>query len=341
MRGNTPPRVTMKDVAHRADVTIGTVSHVINRTAGVSPKTDERVRQAIKELEYIPNSVARNMRLKRNHQVGLLIPNLTNNFYFGIVSSFVDQADQDGYTVLILGYEYSLEREKKALKTLYENNVGTIVIANGAGDEKYLQKYLNRGINIILADRHTGLKDVSYVEFENTKVIDDAVKMLKGKHYKSIGFLSEPLTISNIADRFEGYKKALVNHGYNFCGDYVYISKRLCMDNTQNGYLFMKELLGQKKKEELPEAFLISSDLQAIGTQRAIIEQGYTVPGDFGIIGCDNLEISGYVQPGLTTINQDGKLLGEELWKMAKMRTEGKDVRNIALEQQLIIRGSC
>lgn len=111
------------------------------------------------------------------------------------------------------------------------------------------------------------------------KVIDDAVKMLREKHYKSIGFLSEPLDLSNIADRFEGYKKALVNHGYNLRKDHVYISERLCMDNTQNGYLFIKELLDKKKKEELPEAFLISSDLQAIGSQRAIIEQGYTCTG--------------------------------------------------------------
>lgn len=335
-------RATMKEVATLAGVTIGTVSNVINHKSVVLPQTVQRVEEAIRELEYVPNSTARNMRLKHNRQIGLLIPNLTNNFYSRIISRFVDLADEHGYTVLILGYEYSLEREKKALRSLYENDVQMIIVINGTGDEKYIQRYMSRGISFILADRHCDmLPDISYVEFENKEVMSEAVALLKEKGYRSIGYLSEPLSITNIADRFEGYRIGLEKHGYVFSEKDVYISERLCLDNTQNGYLFMQELLQSKRRDELPEAFIISSDLQAIGVMRAMREAGYTVPGDFGIIGCDNLELSGYVHPGLTTIEQDRDLLGRRLWEMTRAKLEGEKVENIVLSQQLIVRDSC
>lgn len=335
-------RVTMKEVADLAGVTIGTVSNVINHKAVVLPQTVQKVQEAIRTLEYVPNSAARNMRLGHNRQIGMLIPNLTNNFYSGIISRFVDLADREGYTVLILGYEYSPEREKKALRSLYENNVQTIVVINGTEDEKWIRQYMSRGITFVLGDRHCdSLPGVSYVEFENKTVVADAVGYLKKRGYRRIGYLSEPLSITNIADRYEGFLRGMKLHGYLFRPEDVYISERLCLDNTQNGYMFMKEVLQRRSRDDLPDAFIISSDLQAIGVMRAIREAGYSIPRDFGIIGCDNLELSGYVDPGLTTIDQDRDMLGRKLWEMTKRRMAGIDTENIVLEQRLIIRESC
>lgn len=331
----------MKDVAEKAGVTIGTVSNVINHTAGVSEKTGEKVRDAIKALDYVPNSIARNMRLKKNHLVGLLIPNLTNNFHSRMASSFVDCADREGYTVLILGYEYSLEREKKALKTLYENNVGTVVIANGSKDEKAIQKYLNQGIRFVLADRRTELRGVSYVQFDNVKIMHQIIGMLHKKGYRRIGFVSEPLTLTNLQDRYTGYSEAMAHYGYELKEEDVFISERLCLNNIENGYLYMDALLQEKEKVKLPEVFIISSDLQAIGAEKAILDHGYRIPEDFGVVGCDNLKISQYVSPRLTTINQDRVLLGEQLWKLVKGKNENLDMENITLQQSLVVRESC
>ena len=139
----------MKDVADRAGVTIGTVSHVINHTASISEETTRRVRKAIEELNYVPNNIARNMRAKTNNRVGLMIPNLTNNFHASIASLFVDLADQNNYVVHIMGYEYSVDREKDELRSLMEYNVGTIVIVNGFGDEKFIDELLDRGIQML------------------------------------------------------------------------------------------------------------------------------------------------------------------------------------------------
>ena len=241
----------------------------------------------------------------------------------------------------ILGYEYSLEREKNVIYNLLEYSVGTVIIVNGWGDERYIQELIKRGIRVILADRRSDLSDVVSVEFENYQAIKDAVSCLRKKGYHSVGFISEPLNLTNLQDRFKAYQEGLAENGYEFRENHVFISQQLCLDNVKNGYLYMKQLLRMKRKEDLPEAFLASSDLLALGMLRAISEAGYRVPGDFGIVGCDNLQISGYISPGLTTIMQDCGELSRELWKVIQAGNDGKRVENTVLSQKLIIRESC
>lgn len=341
MKEKIKKRSTMKDVAQRSGVSIGTVSHVLNGTASISVKTVNKVRKAMKELDYMPNTMARNMRTKKNKMIGLMVPKLTNSFYAQIASAFMDEADRGDYTVIILGYEYSLEREKKELDSLVQNNVGTIIIANGSDDEDYILNLIDKGVNVILADRRTELKGVSYVEFDNIEVMYDIVKLLKEKAYQKIGFISEPLSLINLHDRYHGYRMALEKYGYEYNENHVFISDIFRLDHAKNAYIYMKELLNTHTRQELPEVFIASSDLLAMGIMRAIIEKGYSIPGDFGIVGCDNLQISGYMQPALTTIDQNRDLLARELWNMAIGQINGEPRENVVVKQKLIIRESC
>lgn len=334
-------RATMKDVAQMAGVTIGTVSHVLNGTAPVAAETRERITDAIQELDYVLNPMARYMRSKKSYNIGMLIPNLNNDFHSKMTSVFVDCAYKTGFTVSLLGYEYSLEREKKGVQTLIQNNVDTIIIANGYDDEDCIKNIINRDIPLILADRTADRDDIYYIQFENRKVMFDLVKFLKEHGYRTLGFIAEPLKLTNLQDRYSGYVEALTYYGYQFNPDHVYISETLQLDNLRNGYRFMKGLLEKHSKEELPEAIIVTSDLLAIGIMRALNEYGYEVPGDFGIVGCDNIEVSGYTCPRLTTIEQDQIRFGEQLWDMVYNITCGNQIENIVLEQKLIIRESC
>ena len=341
MKKTIQKRSTMREVAVAAGVTIGTVSHVINGTAPISKKTTKRVLKVIEELDYEPNPMARYMRSKKSRMIGLMIPNLGNNFHSQIASTLVNKANEAGYTVLIIGYNYSLQREMHEMQNLAQRNVDTIVIVNGYDDEEYITKLVNQGINVILADRRTDLENIPYVQFDNAPVMHEAVKMLKEKGYKRIGFISEPLKLINIDDRYKAYKAALKECGYKFNENHVYISKRLRLDNMRNGYNYTKELLEKHTKEELPDVFIASSDLLAIGVLRAIQEKGYKVPGDFAIIGYDNLEVASYMQPRLTSVHQDQVLLGETIWEMIERGVKGEEILNITLQQKLINRNSC
>lgn len=334
-------RPTVKDVAEKAGVTIGTVSHVINGTAPISEQTMLRVRQAIKELDYVPNSAARNIRKKESNLVGMLVPKLTNNFYSLMASTFMDEADKENIMVMLIGYGYSREREERELHSLLETNVGTVIIVNSFGDDDYIRYLVNRGIHVILADRRTSIRNVSSVEYDNKKVLLGVMEHLRKKGYRSVGYLSESLTINNLMDRFEGYKEALEKYGYEYRENHVFISDAFHQDHMENGYWYTKKMLREHRREELPEAFIISSDMIAVGAMRAIREAGYEIPGDFGIVGFDDVEIASYIQPPLTTVRQDRVLMGKELWRLTKAGREGMPVEKVHLPQELIIRESC
>jgi DNA-binding LacI/PurR family transcriptional regulator len=334
-------RSTMEDVARMAGVTIGTVSHVINGTATISAATTARVKEAIEKLNYIPNVAAQNMRRKENRQLGLLVPKLTNMFYSEMANAIMGEADKEHYTMMICGYEYSLEQEKKVLYNLLQNNVKTIIIANGHDDEEYIRELVGQGVHVILADRRSSEKGVSYVAYNNVETAEKIVGFLKERGYERIGFISEPLVLNNLWDRFVGYKAGLEKYGYPYREEYVHISEKFRHGHAKNGYFYMKKLLKDHKREELPNVFMVSSDMLAIGVIKAIGEAGYRIPEDFGIIACDNLEISAYLQPPLTTIKQDQMRLAQELWKQVTAYRTGKRVKNIMLEQELVVRGSC
>lgn len=334
-------RATIKDVAERAGVTIGTVSHVLNGTAPISEKTMKRVRQAVDELGYVPNMAARMIRNKEKKNVGILVPKLTNSFYSLVVSHYMDEADKENVVVIIIGYEYSLEKEKRGLHSLMQQNVGTVIIVGGSGDEAYIRDLLEHGISVILADRKSDFPDVSSVEYDNSRGMQRAVGYLKEKQYASIGFMGEPLVLGNLRDRLKGYRLALEEHGYAYDDKYVFVSNTPLLNHVESGYLYAKEILENHTREELPDAFIITSDLIAIGAMRAMREFGYTIPGDFGIIGFDDLEVSAHIQPGLTTVKQDREQFGKALWSLTEESRKGWPARRVCLEQELIIRESC
>lgn len=335
-------RVTIRQVAERAGVTIGTVSHVINGTATISQETSERVREAITELHYVPNLTARSLRSKKSKVVGLLIPNLNNSFFSRISSTFIDLAFENGYIVQILGYEYSLEKELQAIGNLASDSVDIVVILNGFGDEKGIKQLLDARKKVILADRTSDIPGVNCVCFDNRSGVTAAVKLLKTNGYQRIGFLSEPLALTNVQERFAAYQAALEEFGYTFSQEDVFICESFRLNAMTNGYNYVKEILQSYKKSELPDAFIATSDLLAIGAIRAFRECGYSVPGDVGMVSFDNLDIASFVDPGLTTIEQNQTLMGKELFRMVKAISENEAVSDkVVLPQNLIIRGSC
>lgn len=335
-------RITIRQVAEKAGVTIGTVSHVINGTATISPETTARVREAIEELNYVPNMTAKSLRSKKSKMVGFLIPNLNNSFYSRISSTFIDLAFENGYIVQILGYEYSLEKELQAINSLASNSVDIVVILNGYGDEAGIKHLLDARKKVILADRISDMKGVNCVYFENQKAIFEAVALLKAKGYKRIGFLSEPLALTNVQDRFAAYRQAITASGYEFREDNVFICESFRLNAMVNGYRYMKEILQSQPSRIIPDAFIATSDLLAIGAIKAFRECGYSVPGDVGVISYDNLDVASFVDPPLTTIEQNQVMMGTELFRMVKAISENGPIEEtIVLPQKLIVRESC
>ncbi len=335
-------RVTITQVAERACVTIGTVSHVINGTASISAEVTARVQKAIRDLNYIPNMTAKSLRSKKSKQVGFLVPNLNNSFYPRILSTFINLAFDNEYIVQIFGYEYSLEKELQAINILSGNSVDIVIILNGFGDEAGIQQLLDMHKKVILADRFSDIKGANCIYFDNSQVMLEAISLLKSKGYRKIGFISEPLLFTNVRERFAAFQEALPAYGYTFTEENVFICDGFRLDALENGYRYMKNVLDERDKTNLPDAFVATSDLLAIGIMRALRERGYQVPEDIGIISFDNIEISSYVNPRLTTIEQNQTEMGTELFHLVQDINDNKKVDDkIILPQRLVVRDSC
>ena len=340
VRGKNNSKVTIKDVARKSGFTIGTVSNVLNGKDNVKEETRKKVLEAIHELGYVRNLQARNMRIKMNKIIGFLVPKFTNYFYAGILNAFMYNAEKEGYTVFLLDYDYNVDQEKKCIDILLQNQVGTLILANGSGDEEFIKKLVQQGIKIILMDRHIELDGVSCISYKNNEIIEYIIGKLKDKGYKSIGYVSEKIDIVNLKDRFEAYVEGLKKYGYEYNKDFVFISSEFTQNHIAKGYEFADNLIKTHLKEDLPQSFIVSSDLIAIGMLKAFKDNNYKIPGDFGIVGCDNIDIASYVDPPLSTIEQDRDEMGLELWNMTKQLNEGKIVKNKVLDQKLIIRES-
>ncbi len=193
----------MADVAKKAGVTKGTVSHVINDTAPISEKTKNKVFKAIKELNYTPNAMARGLRRSESKMIGLLVPDITNEYYSQIARSFIDMAYEDGYTVMLCSFQYDLERERIELDVLVNKSVDAIVIIGGSNDDKALLSNVKKmGIPIILGDRsyENGKNIFPSVEFDNRSMVKQVINYLTKKNYTRIGFVTETLTMTNLKE---------------------------------------------------------------------------------------------------------------------------------------------
>lgn len=333
----------MVDVAAKAGVTIGTVSHVINKTAPISDETTERVLAAIKELGYKPNSIARALRTKKSYVIGFLLPDVTNDFYSPVLSSFIDSAHQDGYTVLVVSYQYSSKREEIEMERLADKNVDGILLFNGCDDLALLRRMRAEDMPIVIADRRVDEIDLPTVEFDNVETVSKVIGMMCKRGYRRIGFLSESTRLRNLNDRYEGYKKGLMENGLSVNPEFIYISEHMEMNNLEKGYSYIKRILENTEKENLPDSIFATTDLLAIGAVRAFKEAGFRIPEEIGVVGFDNISFTDFIEPKLTTVEQDKKLMGRIAWDIMKntLAGENEKIQHVILPQKIIIRESC
>ncbi|MGO5336005.1 LacI family DNA-binding transcriptional regulator [Bilifractor sp. LCP19S3_H10] len=338
---NTRQKPNIKMVAQKAGVSVGSVSNYLNHSTKVSTDMAHKIENAISSLDYSPDYVAASLRRKKSTNIMVLSPNLNNTFYTKTLSTYTKLAVKNGYYIQTFGYEYSPEIERNALKRAKANKVCLVVVFNGYDDEREIDKLVSSGVPVILADRMAGKMKVNSVAFNNNDVFKEMIFLLKSKGYKRLGILTEPLTLLNLKRRYDNVKRISENNNIQ-CGETeLFCDESLRLDNFQNGYIFMTKILEENPYEILPKCWLCSSDNLAIGALKAFKEKHYQVPDDFSIIGFDNIAFSSFVNPQLTTVDQNQQVLGEKLWEMTEITLSGDISGNeMIIPQQLVLRES-
>ncbi len=285
---------TILDVALKARVSIATVSRVVNNSSHkVNSTTRKKVLRAIRQLDYRPNALAKGLLMKKTMTVGIIIPDISNPYYAEIVRGIQDMADQFGYAIILLNTDRNQDRIIRHIYFLREKSADGIIFSGGIiHGEKVLASLKELRERVVVIGRHK--VDFPAVVIDNIGGAARATQHLIGLNHKRIGFIGGPDKSPSARDRLAGYKNALVQGS---CP----IDKNLIKKGDltpRSGYLLAKELI----QRERFTAIFAANDQMAFGAIRAAKEGGSKVPDDFSVVGFDNIPLSSYFNPSLTTV---------------------------------------
>jgi LacI family transcriptional regulator len=329
-------RVTIKDIARKADVSVATVSYVINKTRWVSPKLTSRVNAAIAELSYSPNAVAQSLRQSRTKTIGLIVPDNSNPFFAEIAKGVEDAGFDAGYSVILCNSNAMIERELAYVELLKSKRVDGIIFIGTTTETKHLRPLIRSGIPAVIFYRQSGNLDVDTFCIDNERAGFLATSHLIELGHREIACIQPASAATASGHRVEGFLRAMQEHGLQ-CNEQL-------MPRGDNllpgGWRAANELI----KSQIPfSAVFACNDAMAVGCIRAFCEAGYRVPEDISIVGVDDIQLASFCEPTLTTITQPKDQAGRQAVEMLLDRITGRHSdgpREIELEIKLIVRNS-
>ncbi|KPL83436.1 LacI family transcriptional regulator [Thermanaerothrix daxensis] len=294
---------TIREVAARAGVSPTTVSHVINNTRFVSPEARERVLQAMEELGYRPNVLARSLRRGETRTLGLILPDSANPFFAEIARAIEDAAFHEGYNVILGNSENELEKERLYVDVLITKQVDGLIFVAAGDRSQSLEDLVGRGVPVVVVDRQLIALEVDTVLADNLQGGLLATRHLIRLGHRRLGCITGPSHLTPSAQRVIGYRQALVEAGLPVDEDLIVRGDF----SPRSGYLATRRLFTLAHP---PTAIFACNDMMAIGALRALAELGRRVPEEVAVVGFDDIELASYTTPPLTTVRQDKVALG-------------------------------
>ncbi len=324
---------TIREVASRAGVSPTTVSHVINNTRFVSAEARQRVLDAMAELNYRPNVLARSLRRGETRTLGLILPDSANPFFAEIARAIEDAAFSAGYNVILGNSENELAKEQVYVDVLVNKQVDGLIFVATGDHSPSLEHLTRNGLPVVVVDRRLSNLDVDTVLTDNLQGGLSAARYLLNLGHRRIACITGPSNLTPSAERVIGYRRALEEHGLPVEENLI----RKGDFHPRSGYHAAVELI---RSQPPPTAIFICNDMMAIGALRALSEAGLRVPQDCSLIGFDDIELASFITPPLTTIRQDKAALAEAAVTLLLERIAEPDLpaRTRILPTQLIER---
>lgn len=328
---------TIKDVAKMANVSISTVSRVVNKKEGVSEALEIKIKAAIANLKYKPNTVARALKAKTTKSLGLIVPSIENAIFPLLIRVIEDTAKRYGYTTILCNSNGNVEEEAKYLELLVEKQVdGILFDAMGFYNERFEVVNDNNTPIVILGNKIEGF-NVLNIEVDNYIGAYNAVDYLLKSGNRDIVFMFGQLEAdSAISNRFKGYKMALEDNNIPY-------REELVVKGTwafEGGIVAANELLSRGVKFD---SVFAANDMIAIGCMEKLIDSGYKIPEDISVMGYDDIPIASIIRPHLSTVHNPIKDFGIEAVKTI-LRTiyakNGKTPPVRVFKPELVIRNS-
>ncbi len=327
--------VNYNDIAKLAKVSSTTVSHVINKTRVVLPETEKRVVDAMGELNYQPNLLARGLATGKTHTIGLVISDIRNPFYPELVQGVEELAVKNNYTIFLCNTDYDIEKGLKSIGVLIRKKIDGIIVTSSQADDLLIGELINSKIPVVLVNWGKRNINVDSICVDYKVGITEAVEYLVSLNHKKIYFISGSRTLKTAKIRIDNFIEAIGKSGR------VDLSHRIIEGNHKidGGFEAAKGIL---KEGELPTAVVCSNDLTAIGAMKAFGVAGIKIPEDISVIGLDNIMLTKIVSPALTTIGLERYKIGRTAMEFLLRRIKDKNLpkQTSIFKTKLIVRKS-
>ena len=296
----TKGKLDIRTVATAAGVSVATVSRVMNKVPTVDAQLSKKVREAVKKLGYVPNTQARALVSGRSKLLGVIISDITNPFFPELIQGFEDKAIDVGYEALIGSTNYDLQRMEQCVQRMLERQVEGVAVMTFGIEQPILERLSSEGIPMVFIDVAPRKKNISIIHVNYDQGIREAVQHLAALGHRRIGYITGPHLLHSANARLDAFLAATERVGIRvpetcvFHGDHT----------AEGGSRGVEHLLSIKQP---PTAIMCSNDVSALGAMHAISRAGLSIPSDISLIGFDDIKLTEYVLPPLTTIRMSGR----------------------------------
>jgi len=327
----------MKQIAERAQVSLGTVSHVVNGTAPVREKLRQRVLEAIRSLRYQPSQLARGLRRNSTNIMGMVIPDITNPFFPSVVRGVEDMAFHASFHLVLCNTDNDPAKEKAYVDDLRSYRPAGLLVIPAvertlSADFAYP---IPPDIPLVYLDRRPSEWKGDAVMVANEDGAFQATEHLIAMGHTRLAMLSGPTYLTNAFERLTGFRKALAKHQIKIAPEYIQ-ETRFDRDSGHRSGIRLLNMLPR------PTAIFAANDMVALGALLAVRELGLRCPKDVSIIGFDDLELGMFTDPALSSVHQSGYQMGATAVRILLERIKGKKghAQQIVLPTELRIRNS-
>ena len=332
--------ITIKDLAKAAGVSVTTVSRALNGYSDVNEKTRQKIKKLAQELGYRPNALAQSLVLKKTRTIGVIMSHIRkseakDSFAFEVLCGINDRVSELNYEILLFSTNPNKQLNKSYIDLCRERNVDGVILQGLGLSDPYMKEVVSQtNFPSVLIDIPLSGERVGHVTSDNVSGSREAVRHLVELGHRHIIMINGYDEASVSRERLNGYILALQEAGIPYDPSYVYDGN---FDEEGGGQCMLRAL------EEHPQATAVfcASDLMAIGAIEALKRIGKSVPGDVSVVGFDDIPISSYFTPKLTTVRQDKYSLGYQAAQMIVDMLEGMQVKHkVVLSTSLVIRES-
>jgi LacI family transcriptional regulator len=329
--------MNIRSVARCARVSVATASRAINGIANVNPQLVKRVRQAVQEVGYYPNTLARSLVSGKSRIMGLIVSEITNPFFPEVVQSFEDVAVQHNYEILLTSTRHDPKRMELSIRRMIERRVDGVAVLTFGMEDSVIDGLRFRKVPLVLVDGAPAVHGVSKIRIDYQQGIRQAVQHLAALRHERIAFIAGPSSLKSALARKAAFEQSLLEIGLDPPRELL-----VGEDHTMEGG--MRALAALAELPNRPTAVVCSNDMTAIGVIREAYERGIAIPSDLSVVGFDDIRLSHFTIPPLTTVQMSqselGKLAFNALIENVEQARIPRPGNEFTLTTNLVLRGT-